>query len=145
MSYIRPSTESDNAALTDIWRASVRATHDFISEADFLELDILVSKHYLPGTRVWVAVDNNGQARGFLGLSGANVDSLFIDPASRGQGLGRDLLRHAESIAGRLSVDVNEQNRQAVGFYLHMGFRRTGRSPVDDAGRPYPILHMRQE
>jgi len=39
-------------------------------------------------------------------------------------------------------VDVNEQNDQAVGFYRKMGFTETGRSPTDDDGRPYPLLHM---
>ena len=144
MPGIRLSTESDTAALAAIWRASVRTTHDFLSEADFREIDTLVAEHYLPATRVWVALDADGQARGFLGLSGAYVDALFIDPASRGQGVGRILLAHAESIAGRLTVDVNEQNLQAVGFYLHMGFEATGRSPHDGAGRPYPLLHMRR-
>jgi len=145
MRDIRLSTESDTAALADIWRASVRATHGFLSEADFLQLDRLVSEHYLPATRVWIVADDKGRARGFLGLAGAKVDSLFIDPASRGQGLGCELLAHAGRIAGRLSVDVNEQNIQAVGFYRRMGFQPIGRSPVDDAGRPYPILHMRQD
>lgn len=145
MSQIRLSTEADTAALADIWRASVRATHDFLLDADFREIDVLVAEHYLPATRVWVALDAAGRACGWMGLSGAHVDALFIDPASRGLGVGRRLLAHAEGIAGRLSVDVNEQNLQAVGFYRHMGFAATGRSPTDDAGRPYPLLHMRQE
>ncbi|KFI07589.1 acetyltransferase [Massilia sp. BSC265] len=144
MHPIRLSTVSDAAPLADIWRASVRATHDFLSEADFREIEVLVAEHYLPATRVWVALDDAGKARGFLGLSGAHVDALFVDPASRGHGVGRRLLSHAESLAGRLTVDVNEQNLQAVGFYRHMGFEPTGRSPTDDAGRPYPLLHMRQ-
>src|SRR5690606_18200834 len=127
-----------------IWRASVRATHDFLSDADFREIDVLVAEHYLPATRVWIAVDGAGNPRGFLGLSGAHVDALFIDPGSRGQGVGRRLLAHAQRIAGRLTVDVNEQSGQAAGFYRHMGFEPTGRSPTDDAGRPYPLLHMRQ-
>jgi putative acetyltransferase len=142
---IRLSTPPDSAVLADIWRASVRATHDFLLDADFREIDTLVSEHYLPATRVWVALDEAGRACGFMGLSGAHVDALFIDPASRDQGTGRRLLAHAESIAGRLTVDVNEQNLQALGFYRHMGFTATGRSPTDDAGRPYPLLHMRQE
>lgn len=145
MSQIRLSTESDTAALADIWRASVRATHDFLLDADFREIDTLVAEHYLPATRVWIALDEAGRARGFLGLRGAHVDALFVDPDSRGQGVGRRLLAHAESLAGRLTVDVNEQNLQAVGFYRRMGFAATGRSPTDDAGRPYPLLHMRQE
>lgn len=40
------------------------------------------------------------------------------------------------------TVDVNEQNTQAVGFYARAGFTVTGRSPVDDEGRPYPLLHL---
>jgi putative acetyltransferase len=144
MDRIRLSTESDTAALAAIWRASVRATHDFLSEQDFSEIETLVAEHYLPATRVWVALGPEGRPSGFMGLSAAHVDALFIDPASRGQGIGRRLLRHAGVLAGRLTVDVNEQNLQAVGFYRHMGFVPTGRSPLDDAGRPYPLLHMRQ-
>jgi len=144
MEPIRLSVEADTAALAAIWRASVRATHDFLSEEHFRDIDALVSQQYLPATRLWVALDADGRPRGFLGLSGAHVDALFIDPACRGEGIGRRLLRHALALAGPLSVDVNEQNAQAIGFYRHMGFRETGRSATDDAGRPYPLLHMRQ-
>ena len=42
-----------------------------------------------------------------------------------------------------MAESTNEQNEQAVGFYLHMGFKVSGRSPVDDFGKPYPLLHMR--
>lgn len=144
MSSIRLSLDTDTAALAAIWRASVRATHDFLSEQHFREIEPMVAEQYLPSTRVWVALDPEGRPCGFMGLSGAHVDTLFIDPASRGQGVGRRLLDHARELAGPLSVDVNEQNVQAVGFYRHMGFVQTGRSPQDDAGRPYPLLHMRQ-
>ncbi|MCA1857595.1 acetyltransferase [Massilia oculi] len=144
MDRIRLSTPDDSAVLAAIWRASVRATHDFLSEQDFQEIELLVSRDYLPATPVWVALDADGRPRGFMGLSGAHVDALFIDPACRGQGIGRRLLAHAEALAGRLSVDVNEQNTGALGFYRHLGFHPTGRSPCDDAGRPYPLLHLRQ-
>ena len=39
-------------------------------------------------------------------------------------------------------VDVNEQNPDAVGFYKHVGFEVTSRSPLDGMGKPFPILHM---
>lgn len=145
MDRFRLSTESDTPALLAIWRASVRATHDFLSDQDFREIETLLAEHYLPATRLWIALDAAGKPCGFMGLREAHVDALFIGPASRGQGVGRRLLDHATKLAGRLSVDVNEQNAQAVGFYRHMGFEETGRSPLDDAGRPYPLLHMRQK
>ena len=37
---------------------------------------------------------------------------------------------------------MNEQNEQAVGFYLHQGFVIAGRSELDGTGKPYPILHL---
>jgi putative acetyltransferase len=38
---------------------------------------------------------------------------------------------------------VNEQNEQALGFYLHAGFSVVHRSEKDALGMPYPILHMK--
>jgi hypothetical protein len=40
------------------------------------------------------------------------------------------------------SVEVNEQNSLAIGFYRRMGFEVAGRSPVDAQGLAFPILHM---
>jgi len=42
------------------------------------------------------------------------------------------------------SVDVNEQNQQAVGFYRRLGFEVEGRSEVDSMGKPFPLLHLRK-
>ncbi|AGN24357.1 acetyltransferase [Erysipelothrix rhusiopathiae SY1027] len=41
-------------------------------------------------------------------------------------------------------MDVNEQNYQARGFYEHLGFEVFERSEFDEAGRPFPILHMKR-
>lgn len=37
---------------------------------------------------------------------------------------------------------MNEQNPLALGFYEQAGFRVAGRSERDEAGRPFPILHL---
>ena len=60
----------------------------------------------------------------------------------RGKGAGGRLLSHAIAAFGATSLDVNEQNEQAVGFYLHQGFVIAGRSELDGTGKPYPILHL---
>lgn len=36
--HIRKRVDADNTALVDLWERSVRATHDFLSEADIVEL-----------------------------------------------------------------------------------------------------------
>lgn len=143
MIHIRLSEPTDHPALVDIWRRSVRATHDFLSDEDFHAIEVLVSERYVPDTVFWVAADGQRPV-GFVGLSGAHIDALFIAPEARGRGVGRRLVAHAEALSGPLTVDVNEQNRQAVGFYERMGFRAVGRSAVDGAGRPYPLLHLSQ-
>lgn len=142
---IRASRDGDHAALLAVWRSAMRATHTFLDPADFERIERDVADRYLVGRGFLVAVDAGDRPVGFLGLDGQHIDMLFVAAEGRGRGIGKALVMHAAAIAGPLSVDVNEQNGQAVGFYGHMGFRQTGRSPVDDAGRPYPLLHMRMD
>ncbi|MDQ3871012.1 MAG: acetyltransferase [Chloroflexota bacterium] len=129
--------------LVELWEASVRATHDFVAEADIVRFRPLV-RDALPQIPTFACVrDVDGRVAGFVAVSDRKVHMLFIDPARRGQGLRRRLLEHAVQVLGASTLDVNEQNEQAVGFYLRLGFEVVGRSPVDDTGNPYPLLHMR--
>jgi putative acetyltransferase len=87
--------------------------------------------------------DANGMVVGFIGIAEGKVEMLFIHPDYRGQGIGRTLLSYTINERGATTVDVNEQNDQALGFYLRMGFEVVGRSELDSNGKPYPLLHMR--
>ncbi|GAB1580632.1 acetyltransferase [Phyllobacterium phragmitis] len=142
MIHIRKSGRDDASGLAAIWRDSVLATHDFLSRDDFIEIEKLVCEQYLPKAEIWIAVED-GRPVGFMGMTESHIDSLFIAPDQHGKGIGRQMIAHARALAGILTVDVNEQNVQAVRFYRHMGFVETGRSPTDDQGRPYPLVHMR--
>ncbi len=129
--------------LVELWEASVRATHDFVAEGDILRLKSVI-RHALPHIPALACVrDADGEIAGFVGVADTKVLMLFVDPVRRGEGLGRRLLEHAVHVLGASSLDVNEQNEQALGFYLRLGFEVIGRSPVDDTGKPYPLLHMR--
>nr|WP_294971646.1 acetyltransferase [uncultured Pseudomonas sp.] len=139
---IRQRIAADNPRLLDIWLGAVRATHHFLQASDIDGLLPLVRDLYLPAVEVWVAVDAEDRPLGFIGLNETHVEMLFIDPELRGRGIGRALLDFVREARGALSVDVNEQNPQAVGFYRHYGFVQTGRSPTDGEGRPFPLLHM---
>ena len=66
------------------------------------------------------------------------IEGLFLDPEHIGQGLGKQLVAHAQHLStGGLKVDVNEQNAAAVSFYARLGFRVVERSPTGSAGRPF--------
>jgi putative acetyltransferase len=141
---IRKSRPEEGCRLVAIWRASVEATHDFLLPGDIDRLDALV-RDFLPHAPLWVATDEDDRPIGFMGLSEAHMDSLFIDPAWRGVGIGRALVEHALTFHPVLTTEVNEQNEQAVGFYRRMGFIPIRRSPTDESGFPYPLVHLRCE
>lgn len=139
---IRQATNADHPLLLNIWLRSVRATHHFLQESDIEALLPQLRDSYLPAVELWIAVDAEDSPLGFIGLNENHVEMLFIEPDLRGKGIGRALLDHARSSRNQMSVDVNEQNPEAVGFYLHYGFVQTGRSPLDGEGRPFPLLHL---
>jgi len=139
---IRQAIAADHPRLLDIWLRAVRATHHFLQASDIDALLPQLRDVYLPAVALWVAVDLEQKPLGFIGLNEDHVEMLFIDPDLRGQGIGRALLDFCLTTRDTLSVDVNEQNPQAVGFYRHYGFVQTGRSPLDGEGRPFPLLHM---
>ncbi|WP_323188816.1 acetyltransferase [Brachybacterium halotolerans] len=129
-------------ALVEIWRSAVEATHVFLSPSDREEIAAHLPGDYLPAVELRVA-QRDGRPVGFSGVSGDELQMLFVDASARGSGVGSALLQHAIRSQGVSRVDVNEQNPRAAGFYAHHGFEVAGRSERDDAGRPYPILHLR--
>lgn len=142
---IRRATPKDRDVLFDVWLRSVEATHAFVSDADIQAFKPLV-RDYLASneTEFWVLCDADGAVAGFMGMAGPEVESLFLAPEFHGRGGGRRLVEHARTLHGELTVDVNEQNAAAVGFYQACGFVVEGRSELDGSGRPYPLLHMRR-
>ena len=77
-----------------------------------------------------------------MGISGDNLEMLFVSESSRGKGYGKNLLLYALGELNVKKVDVNIQNIQAVGFYERFGFKVIGRSKKDSMGKNYPILHL---
>jgi putative acetyltransferase len=141
---IRRAIPTDREALVDTWLRAVRATHTFLSEADIQSLLPLV-RDYLAsdGPEFWVLCDDAGATMGFMALSGSRLEALFLAPEFHRRGGGRRLVRHARELRGELTVDVNEQNPGARRFYEACGFVVESRSELDEAGRPFPLLHMR--
>ena len=139
---VRPSRGPvDFAPLVAIWRSAVDATHEFLADADRDEVESRLESDYFPAVSLTVA-ELNGRPVGFAGVLDGNLEMLFIDAKQRGTGIGTSLLSHAINDHGVRYVDVNEQNRQAVEFYTRRGFQVVHRSETDDAGRPYPLLHL---
>ena len=142
-SVIHTPKQSDYKELARVWEASVRATHDFLPNSYILLLKDLVLTRYLDAVMLICTKDPRQRITGFAGVAAGKVEMLFIDPAHRGQGLGKQLLGYALEHMNADTLDVNEQNSQALGFYFKQGFEVIGRSELDGMGQPYPLLHMR--
>ena len=143
MDILERIDNNDRQRLVEVWEAAVRATHHFLGEDDIQFFKPLVRDAYLDSVKLACSRDAEGRIQGFIGTAEGKVEMLFVDPALHGQGIGRELLLHAIANEGATAVEVNEQNPQAVGFYLHMGFEVESRSELDGSGKPFPILHLR--
>jgi putative acetyltransferase len=141
---ISARNQSTIQRLVDIWEASVRATHHFLSEQDIQAIKPLVKHGLQEIPHLFIAQDNTNPS-GFIGVADNKIEMLFIHPDARGQGIGKMLVQYALIHLKSTFVDVNEQNPQAIGFYEKLGFKTFERSPLDDQGRPFPILHMKLE
>lgn len=139
---IYTTTPADFPEITEVWEASVRATHHFLTEENIQYFKPLILREYLYHVRLYCTRDEEQRITGFLGLSDDKVEMLFLHPDVRGKGLGKKLVNFAIHEHNIHKVDVNEHNEEAVKFYQHMGFEVVDRSPVDGLGKPFPILFM---
>ncbi|KZY44683.1 GCN5 family acetyltransferase [Pseudoalteromonas shioyasakiensis] len=132
----------DYPELLAVWENSLRATHDFITEDDIAFFKPIIIEQAFPNVTLKCIKGEHQAILGFIGVHECKIEMLFILDAARGKGIGKALLNYAVEQLAAHKVDVNEQNPLAVGFYQHMGFKVASRSPLDDMGKPFPILHM---
>lgn len=130
--------------IINVWEASVRATHHFLTEDDIAYYKPLILNQYLDMVELRSLKAPDGEIVGFLGVAEGNLKMLFLHPSEFRKGLGKLMLEYAIHELGINKVDVNEQNPVATAFYLKHGFEVIGRSELDRQGKPYPILHMKQ-
>lgn len=127
----------------DVWERSVRATHDFLQPGDIDFFKTLVEEIDFNAFQVYCAIDANNKIIGIVGVADRKLEMLFILPEYIGKGLGKHLMNFVLTELNVNSVDVNEENANATEFYKRFGFKVYDRTPLDDHGKPYPILKMR--
>jgi putative acetyltransferase len=142
--HIRNAHAAEADSLFETWLRSVRATHAFLTEEDIQSLIPLVREYIHSSVEsFWVITDAADAPIGFMGMTGNEIDALFLDPDHLRHGGGRALVNHARTLSPELTVSVNEQNPAAIQFYVACGFEVVGRSDTDGQGRPFPLLHLR--
>ena len=80
ISIVENRTPQGIEALLQLWEASVRATHDFLSESEIARIGA-----YVPGALQGVchlvaARREGGSLAAFLGVEGRRIEMLFVAP-----------------------------------------------------------------
>ena len=145
MDGIRRAVATDAARLTEIAHAAKR--HWGYPEAWIVGWrdQLTLTGTYLSEQHVEL-VESGGKTAGFFALRKnrdvTELDHLWIDPPFIGKGLGRRLLEHAAGICRaegirRVEIDADPY---AEDFYLHIGARRSGKTPAPVDGDPERYL-----
>jgi putative acetyltransferase len=126
----------------NLWEVSVRATHDFLPDGWIEDHRTMVLEKYFPLVQMHGVFSDEEVLMGFSGVLNENLEMLFIHPDYSSKGIGSHLVKHAIRTLNVNKVDVNEQNRKALTFYLSQGFEIVSRSEFDAQGNPFPLLHL---
>ncbi len=140
---LKPYENSFRNEIIEVWESSVRATHLFLSETDIEFYKSLVKDINFNEFEVYCAFSDKNQLIGFMGIAEQKLEMLFLKPEYIGKGLGKSMTKFAIEQLKVNEVDVNEGNKDAVGFYEKIGFKQYDRTPLDGCNKPYPILKMR--
>lgn len=138
----RRVTENDYQKLVEVWERAVKKTHDFLQVNDFQTIKAELPT-YFPHLEmnIWLIEQ---RIIGFSGMDGEKLEMLFLEPNDIGKGYGKKIVATLIKKNQLRLIDVNEQNQSARIFYQKMGFEEYARSEIDNAGRPYPILHLQK-
>ncbi|MBS5150756.1 MAG: GNAT family N-acetyltransferase [Butyricicoccus pullicaecorum] len=131
--------------LVEVWESAVKATHLFLSDSEIQNIKQYVPQALNSVPILVAAVNEAGDPVGFMGVADKMLEMLFVSNASRGQGIGKQLLQYGIDTYSINELAVNEQNPLAKGFYEHMGFAVYKRTELDEQGNPYPLLYMKRD
>jgi len=136
---IRPATPADSATLFHLIAALAeyeKLTHLVEATPEKIQNALFGDRPHAEAVLVEVDTGHGRQAVGFalffhnfstfLAKPGLYLEDLFVEPAWRGHGLGKALLRHLAAIAvergcGRFEWSVLDWNQPSIDFYQAMG------------------------
>lgn len=114
------------------------------------ESDLTISSDFIRDNHVYVA-ENDGEIRGFyaLAVSGrkAELEHMWVTPASIGSGIGKELFLDAMDRAATLEVREIEisADPNAAGFYERMGASQIGETDASMDGQVRKLPRLKIE
>ncbi len=147
MQHIRSACAGDAIRLAEIEVFNYRLNFYPIFQTEryfFSEMNVAdVAEEYrcIPERIAHTYVYDDGIVKGFVRISGEEIEKLFVEPAFQNRGIGSALLQYALDNTTGNRLLVLEKNNNAVRLYERHGFRVTGeRQRVDDTSEWFLIM-----
>jgi len=131
---IRQALPGEAETLAALWLRSRAAAVPSIPPTVHTDADVhrWFADVVFPSGDVWIA-DSQGDVIALMVLQAEWIDQLYVDPASRGTGIGGALLEHAMTLRpGGLKLWTFQTNRDARRFYEGHGFVAVARTAGDN-------------
>ena len=145
---IRKANESDVFRIAEILVFNYRLNFYPIFKNDEYYFDEMQVKRiadeinnpdFLDNTYVY----DDGVIKGFIKISGNEIEKLFVEPVLQGQGTGRKLLDFAFHNCGADYLWALEKNERAISFYQRNGFAVTGEKKLEENTDEYLVMMKR--
>lgn len=130
---IRKMQDSEVDTIGKIWLDGNLEAHNFINPNYWIS--------YLPEVKeqfneAEIYVYDQGGIKGFAGLKEDFIAGIFVDKASRDQGIGKQLLDYLKQSHRQLTLEVYKKNERAEKFYEANGFRIAVTGTDDENDEP---------
>lgn len=105
----------------EIWLDTNLASHDFIDKDYFLS-NFAYAKDEISKAEVYVYKEDF-EIIAFIGLVDRYIAGIFVDDKYQNKGIGSMLLSYVKGEYTELTLNVYEDNKKAVDFYLKKNFK----------------------
>ncbi|HLH69263.1 MAG TPA: GNAT family N-acetyltransferase [Candidatus Dormibacteraeota bacterium] len=150
---VLPSHPSEAEAIADLYQRAWQGCEQLLDLRLVRDMQPSMGevRSWLQGGFELYRVEHGGHVVGAIRCtfpaSACVLDRLAVDPAVRGQGLGRLLLEHAVSRArrtasGRIWAQVSPKLPAAVALHRDLGFRTVGQHLAAYWGEPLLLLEL---
>lgn len=119
ITMIRPFKPKDLNEVMNIWLHTNTQAHNFISK-DYWINHFEMVQEILPTAEVYVYEE--GEIKGFIGITDGYIAGLFVLANEQSKGLGKQLLDFLKTKYDKLILTVYEKNIRATRFYQKQDF-----------------------
>lgn len=140
--------EADWPALLDLWVGAWSVTYadiDFSARRDWLIRHVNALE--AQGSVTLCLFETPEKLAGFVVVDPSTgwLDQICVAPAYFGNGAGAALISAArEASPQRIRLDVNADNKRAIGFYERQGFALAGAGQPSLSGRATVLMEWRR-